>query len=1074
MQTRTFLFSDLRDYTRFVETHGDAATKTLISDYRAIVRGEVAKHEGAEVKTEGDSFYVVFGSARQALACAMAIVREADRYSRVRPDRPLRVGVGIHAGEPEPHEGQFVGAAVIVAARLAQTAAAGEILITDVVRAIIPRDALPPLAEREGITLKGISEPPRVFAVDWQQIPEPARPAAPTAAVEAAPPQGHQVLCPEVVGRDTELAALDALLTDVIAAKGRVALVGGDAGLGKSALLRRFLEMARSRGARVLVGECTEVEARRPFGPVIDALGAAGLTLPDALRQGGPGAQPVAESETYRVHAGFASALEDAAVTAPVVFAIEDLHWGDPATLELVPYLARKLRADRVLLIATYRTDELHRRHPINHVLAELARGRLSTEIRLKPLSEDEAAAVIKAALGLQRAPTSAFRRAIQDRCAGNPFFIEEVLASLVERGDLEYRSGAWRRSKEVHELTLPVSVRDAVEQRLAALSAQTLRAIHVASVIGQRFDFELLREVSEMTERELLDSLREAVDAQLVQEESNGDEAYRFRHALTREAVLEELMARERRILHRRVAETIEARPDARGHVEELAYHFDEARDAERARRYHELAAEHAERAFAWSAALAHRERALELMPDDDAGLADAQLRLAQSAFAAGEFTRASRAAEEAKAAFDARGDVRRAAAARIALGYARGYMGDMAAERKLADEVIAALEPLGPSRELAMAYASRSRRAMLDREADAVAIGRKSMEIADAIGDTESWVRSAINVGSAMNNLTREQEGITLLRKALAVAQQHELVLLSMTALNNLVVALNQSLAPIPEIDQAVDDFLAHARRYGLRGITIGNWKAIPAFRDGDWDRALAAIDEERDESIFSAGRELTEAVIRTARDGPEVGLPLLEEPRGRALATGEPQSLVGGATWPAVAHYLAGDDRAALDMAAPLLKAAENIVGIGGLGPRVGIAVAILAALHLRDEDAIERFAAVGSKSTGGSERDPSTPIRELSEAARAALRGDAASAIDGLASGADPAEKNRGFLMASFIRLERARLLAESGRRDEAAKELERGRAFFQKAKATWYLGRIAEWARSSGIDAAVSA
>lgn len=172
---------------------------------------------------------------------------------------------------------------------------------------------------------------------------------------------------------------------------------------------------------RILLGECTEVEARRPFGPLIDALSAAGLPLPRELAQGGPGALPVEELERYRVHAGFARALSDLASATPVLVAIEDLHWADEATLELVPYLARKLRDERILLVGTYRSDELHRLHPLNHLLAELARGRLAEEVRLRRLSEDETAAVIRGALKLGRAPTTAFRQAIFERCEGNP-----------------------------------------------------------------------------------------------------------------------------------------------------------------------------------------------------------------------------------------------------------------------------------------------------------------------------------------------------------------------------------------------------------------------------------------------------------------------------------------------------------------------------------------------------------------------------------------------------------------------------------------------------------------------------
>lgn len=167
LDTRTFLFSDLRDFTSFVETHGDAAGSEVIRAYRTIVRAEIARTGGGEVKTEGDSFFVVFDSARQAVACGIGLQQAATAAST--SDRPIRVGVGIHAGEPVPHEGQFVGSAVNVAARLAQNAAAGDLLISDTVRGLLRTSDLPPLEER-AVTMKGITDPPRAYAVAWRTV----------------------------------------------------------------------------------------------------------------------------------------------------------------------------------------------------------------------------------------------------------------------------------------------------------------------------------------------------------------------------------------------------------------------------------------------------------------------------------------------------------------------------------------------------------------------------------------------------------------------------------------------------------------------------------------------------------------------------------------------------------------------------------------------------------------------------------------------------------------------------------------------------------------------------------------
>ena len=545
--TLTFLFSDLRDYTRFVETRGDAAASALIAEYRRIVRAEVARSSGAEIKTEGDSFYVVFPTAGQAVACAIGIQRAAEQQVRVMPERPVRVGIGIHAGEPVPQEGQYVGAAVNVAARICGAAAAGEILVSEVVRGLLRTAGGPEMEDRGAVALKGIADPPRLFRVVWVSLsPQPKVPASKEISIAAEAPQDRRILCPVVVGRDLELQALGALLEEARGGSTRVALLSGEAGLGKTTLLREFALRAAAAGARVLRGECIEAEARRPFGPLVEILQTARRVLPGGeewLRQSElavllpAGARPGAvaaslgESERYRIHDAVVRLLSELGGGAPLVVQIEDLHWADEATLELFAYLVRKLHGAPVLLLGTYRSDELHRQHPLRPVLAELARTRQVRELTLRPLALAEVGEVIQAALGLEHAPTAEFRELMHDRCEGNPFFIEEVLRALVERGDLQHRDGAWRRTKQVADLAIPDTVRDAVHERIATLDDDARRALQYAAIIGQRFGFELLQRVTGLPERTLVSALHAAVDAQLVtvDRDPRGEEVYAF-----------------------------------------------------------------------------------------------------------------------------------------------------------------------------------------------------------------------------------------------------------------------------------------------------------------------------------------------------------------------------------------------------------------------------------------------------------------------------------------------------------------------------------------------------------------
>lgn len=163
--TRSFLFADLRDFTTFTEQRGDAAAHEVVDRYRSLVRSEIARTGGREVNTEGDGFFVVFGSAHRAVDCALGILRAAALESERHPDRPIRVGVGIHTGEPIADHKDYVGLAVDVAARLAQNARAGELLISDVVRELLRGTGPSSLTLREGVVLKGIQDPPRVYSV---------------------------------------------------------------------------------------------------------------------------------------------------------------------------------------------------------------------------------------------------------------------------------------------------------------------------------------------------------------------------------------------------------------------------------------------------------------------------------------------------------------------------------------------------------------------------------------------------------------------------------------------------------------------------------------------------------------------------------------------------------------------------------------------------------------------------------------------------------------------------------------------------------------------------------------------
>ncbi|TME05961.1 MAG: hypothetical protein E6I80_15275 [Chloroflexi bacterium] len=281
----------------------------------------------------------------------------------------------------------------------------------------------------------------------------------------------------------------------------------------------------------------------------------------------------------------------------PVLLVLEDLHWSDDTSLEFLHYLARRCAAHRLLLLLTYRSDEV--RPGLRHFLAHLDRERLAKESLLVRLTRDEVEAMLRAIFALPPSARLELRDPIYALTEGNPFFVEESLKSLIAAGEIFYANGQWDR-KPLGELHVPRSIQDAVQQRTDQLSDSARRVLTLAAVAGRRFDFALLHELTQYDELPLLLLIKKLIAAQLVVEESA--EQFAFRHALTRQAIYADLLARERKALHRRIAETLErlyaSVLDA--HQADLAYHFFEASAREKALEYGQRAGQQAQAMYA------------------------------------------------------------------------------------------------------------------------------------------------------------------------------------------------------------------------------------------------------------------------------------------------------------------------------------------------------------------------------------------------------------------------------------------------------------------------------------------
>lgn len=441
-------------------------------------------------------------------------------------------------------------------------------------------------------------------------------------------------LCPLFIGRSAPLEVLNELLQSARNQRGQTLLIGGEAGIGKTRLVAEARTLAAAQEFLVLQGACFAPDQQLPFAPLLDlarnfiatqspqalaaSLDAAApelfKLLPELANHVSPRALPPSpepELEKKRLFQALLQfIIEGQNQDAPRLLVVEDLHWCDDASLEFLLYLARRIQAHPALLILTYRSEETSAR--LYRFLAEVDRGRLAAEISLSALSRMEVDAMIRAIFDLKQPVRAEFLERIYALTEGNPFFLEEILKSMIATGEIFYANGQWDR-KPLRELNIPRSVQDAVQRRIEQLSEPAPHVLALAAVVGRRFDFALLQGLTGMSEPELLPLLKELLGAQLVVEES-ADE-FAFRHALTRESVYTTLLRRERKQMHRRVAETLEQQDAGalESHVGDLAYHYHAAEIWDKALEYARRAGEKAQSMYAPREAIEQFTRALE-----------------------------------------------------------------------------------------------------------------------------------------------------------------------------------------------------------------------------------------------------------------------------------------------------------------------------------------------------------------------------------------------------------------------------------------------------------------------------
>jgi class 3 adenylate cyclase/tetratricopeptide (TPR) repeat protein len=639
----TLLFTDLVDSTALLQRVGDEQAQRVLHAHRQLLREAIASHGGREVKWLGDGLLTTFASVADGVRCAVTMAQRARR-----PVAGERLGLrlGLHVGEVLADEDDYVGTPVVLARRLCDRAAAGQILCSGVVVELLRGRAGFGFAAVGALDLKGFAEPVAGHEVRYQ-------PAAGAALLRHTP----------FTGRMAELRRLTRRLGETRAGQGGVVLVAGEPGIGKTRLLAEVAETARAQGALVLGGRCYEGETARPFGPFAEGLGeyvrtappeglradlglyAAPLTrlvpqlrdrLPDVL-------EPVTlepYEERVRLLDAVAQSLLALAARVPTVLVLDDLHWADPGTVTLLRHVARFAPRARLLVLGAYRDVEVAAHHPLTEALGTLPRETSYEQLALGGLDQPAVKELVDAVA--ERAVPAAWVEALTRETSGNPFFLREVLLHLGEEGAWAREDGSAPPTLEA--LGLPDTVRQVIMRRLARLSDATGQLLRVAAAFTGGIDFEVARRVAGLEERDALNALDAALGAQLLAATGAGATAYDFTHALVRHTLYEGLSPARQARLHRAIAEMTEAVYGDRAgeHAAEIARHYHRSATvpgAERGVPHCMAAAEQAERSSAFADVVAHLSAALDLLPATAPGRTRLLARLGLALPFAGRF---------------------------------------------------------------------------------------------------------------------------------------------------------------------------------------------------------------------------------------------------------------------------------------------------------------------------------------------------------------------------------------------------------------------------------------------------
>ncbi|MFF9457634.1 helix-turn-helix transcriptional regulator [Streptomyces flaveolus] len=648
-----------------------------------------------------------------------------------------------------------------------------------------------------------------------------------------------------LVGREDELARLTGALERARAGEARAVLVAGDAGVGKTRVLDEVAARAAAAGTTVLTGHCVDLgDVGLPYLPFTEILGVlaaderfaavpAAHPVAERLLGGGPEGDAGAPRSRLLLFEDVAALLTDLADVAPLLLVLEDLHWADQSSRDLLRFLLSRgvLQHHRIAVFASYRADDLHRRHPLRPLLAELVRLPAVERLELRPLPDADVARLVRALRDRPLPDTTVHR--IVERAEGNAFYAEELVAAT------DTPAGG-----------VPSGLADVLLIRFEQLSETAQQVLRTAAVAGRRVGHDLLRDAVGLPEEELESALREAVERQLLV--SGDGNTYSFRHALAREAVYADLLSGERARLHGAFARLLAGPGRRSGSAAERAHHYRESHDLPEALAASLEAADHAQRVGAPAEELRHLEAVLDLWSAVDAPARPAgpdavtlTLRASAAAAHAGELHRAVSLTRSALAGLGQDADLELAARVRYTLAGNLLSVDNLSAAHTHSSEALDLIPADPPSSTWVWAAATHVTTArQVGENETALRVAHRALRVAEDLGVPDARADLLISLTGLEGGNRATPAGRERLLEARELARGAGNAPVELRALFNLAIGSFES-GDLEKCLHWASEGLDRARRSGLLSSPYPRemryLRLLVRYTLGHWDEVL-----------------------------------------------------------------------------------------------------------------------------------------------------------------------------------------------------------------------------------------